>query len=81
MFDVGHIGLLHWKQADLWQNVQSQGNVYCYTSYWYYNLILLPKLPDDFATDVLQDVDDWLINSWSVTDQVSMDAAVMLLSD
>ena len=33
------------------------------TSYWYYNLILLPKLPDDFATDVLLMID------WSIADQ------------
>ena len=40
------------------QNVQSQGNVYCY-----YNNVLLvpsPESPDDFATDVL------LIIDWSM---------------
>ena len=46
------------------------------TSYWYYNLFLLPKSLDDFAMNVF-----WLINSWSMTDQVSVDAALVLLSD
>ena len=46
------------KDFQYLQNVQSQGNVYCY-----YNnvlLILSPESPDDFATDVL------LIIDWSM---------------
>ena len=47
------------------------------TSYWYYNLILLLKSPDYFATDVLLMI-DWsmAIYDWSIS---SMDTAVISL--
>ena len=41
------------------------------TSYWYCNLIRLPKSPDDFASDVLLMINwsmaDRLINDWSMS--------------
>ena len=59
------------------QNVQSQGNVYCY----YNNVLLTPSLesPDDFATNVLLII-DWSMDiydfcsDWSIS---SMDTAVV----
>ena len=62
------------------QNVQSQGNVYCY----YNNVLLipLPESPNDFATDVLLII-DWPMDiydfcaDWSIS---SMDTAVVSLS-
>ena len=37
--------------------VRGMSFVIIITSYWYYNLILLPKSSDDFATDVLLMID------------------------
>ena len=62
------------------QNVQSQGNVYCY----YNNVLLIPspESPDDFATDVLLII-DWSMDiydfcsDWSIS---SIDTAVVSLS-